>query len=138
MNYIPKNTDQISTRLTSLVASSFDGSESETTLRLIDGQAQQVVLKDKSKKVCTDIELYTRQLINDSSLELYHLSEHIRKRVPQFVDEKKNFIDLTKGLDSALSDVTDAREIVEKVSQLHEFERMKHLLKHSIDIIKKK
>ena len=40
------------------------------------------------KTAYVDLEIYGRQLYNDSSLGLYHMSEHIRKRVPQIVEEK--------------------------------------------------
>ncbi|CAG8499955.1 11542_t:CDS:2 [Ambispora leptoticha] len=170
---LPTNLDQFLARRTSSSASSLFGASSITSVgshSTLDINAQEVVLKEKSKKgiylctsvlismetlkqwilkrfldlirkkqpACADIELYTRHLLNDSSLGLYHMSEHIRKKVPQFVEEKKNLIALSNTLDLATANITDSRKIIENISNLKQFTNITNLLKNTLEIIEKK
>ncbi|CAG8435415.1 9134_t:CDS:2 [Ambispora gerdemannii] len=128
------NLDQFLARRTSSASSLFSTGSQST----LDINAQELVLKEKSKKACTDIELYTRHLLNDSSLGLYHMSEHIRKKVPQFVEEKKNLITLSNKLDLATANITDSREIIKNISNLEQFTNITNLLKRTLEIIEKK
>ncbi len=101
-------------------------------------------------------------MINGSSLGLYHMHEHIRKRVPQIVDEKvndlncnawayisffqwligffskKELINITTGLDFAISNVTDVYQVVEEMGKIQELNSASDLLKNTLDLIPKK
>ncbi|CAG8682404.1 9126_t:CDS:2 [Acaulospora morrowiae] len=101
----------------------------------LDPVTQETLLKEKVKKASADMELFMRQLYNDSSLGMYHMSEHIRKRVPLIVEEKRGLIALSKELDVEISDIKDSHEIVESIPKIQAFNNISEMLKNTIGIL---
>ncbi|CAG8670202.1 1713_t:CDS:2 [Funneliformis mosseae] len=102
------------------------GMASGSSIYSPDPVVQGANLKEKVKKACVDLETYIRQLYNDSSLGLYHMSEHIRKRVPQIVDEK---VEIT------IEDMKDSCEMVESMPKIPCFNNINEMLKSTLAIV---
>ncbi|GES86671.1 BLOC-1-related complex subunit 8 homolog [Rhizophagus clarus] len=100
-----------------------------------DPVIQDAILKEKVKK---DLEIYGRQLYNDSSLGLYHMSEHIRKRVPQIVEDKKVLTNLTKDVEITLEDMKDSCEVIESMPKIPCFNNISEMLKRTLGMIEVK
>ncbi|CAI2164806.1 297_t:CDS:2 [Funneliformis geosporum] len=81
---------------------------------------------DPVVQACVDLETFIRQLYNDSSLGLFHMSEHIRKRVPQIVDEK---VEIT------IEDMKDSCETVESMPKIPCFNNINEMLKSTLAIV---
>ncbi|CAI2165295.1 15135_t:CDS:2 [Funneliformis geosporum] len=90
---------------------------------------------DPVVQACVDLETFIRQLYNDSSLGLFHMSEHIRKRVPQIVDEKKGLIGLTKEVEITIEDMKDSCETVESMPKIPCFNNINEMLKSTLAIV---
>ncbi|CAG8818390.1 15439_t:CDS:2, partial [Gigaspora rosea] len=90
-------------------------------VNVADPLAQETLLKEMAKK---DFEAFLNQSYNDSSLGLYHMSEHIRRRVPQIVEEKRGLINLEKDLEITISDTKDSYELVKSLQTISNFENI--------------
>ncbi|PKC16148.1 hypothetical protein RhiirA5_348072 [Rhizophagus irregularis] len=103
-----------------------------------DPVIQDANLKEKVKKAYIDLEIYGRQLYNDSSLGLYHMSEHIRKRVPQIVEDKKVLTSLTKDVEVTLEDMKDSCEVIESMPTIPCFNNINEMLKRTLEMVEAK
>ncbi|RIA98497.1 hypothetical protein C1645_731564 [Glomus cerebriforme] len=103
-----------------------------------DPVIQDASLREKVKKAYVDLEIYGRQLYNDSSLGLYHMSEHIRKRVPQIVEDKKVLINLTKDVEITLEDMKDSCEVIETMPKIFSFNNINEMLKRTLEMVEAK
>ncbi|CAG8613380.1 14946_t:CDS:2 [Racocetra fulgida] len=99
-------------------------------VNVADPLAQETLLKEMAKK-----EAFLNQLYNDSSLGLYHMSEHIRRRVPQIIEEKRGLINLEKDLEIAISDAKDSYTLVKSLQTISSFKNIGDLLKSTLDIV---
>ncbi|CAG8502923.1 17537_t:CDS:2 [Acaulospora colombiana] len=106
-----------------------------TGATISDPAVQEMLLKEKVKKASVDMELFMRQLYNDSSLGMYHMSEHIRRRVPLMVEEKKGLMTLSGELDIAMSDVKDSHEIAKTIPEIDAFRNISKMLEGTIEIM---
>ncbi|RIB16011.1 hypothetical protein C2G38_2191124 [Gigaspora rosea] len=104
-------------------------------VNVADPLAQETLLKEMAKKASGDFEAFLNQSYNDSSLGLYHMSEHIRRRVPQIVEEKRGLINLEKDLEITISDTKDSYELVKSLQTISNFENIGNLLKSTLDIV---
>ncbi|CAJ0757380.1 4136_t:CDS:2, partial [Entrophospora sp. SA101] len=100
-----------------------------------DQQAQQANLKEKAKRASAEVEHYLYHLYNDSSIGLYHMSEHIRRRVPQIIEDKKSLISSTKDVEISNSDMKDSLGIVESITKTSSFDNIDEMLKNTIKLI---
>ncbi|CAG8563640.1 23231_t:CDS:2 [Dentiscutata erythropus] len=104
-------------------------------VNVADPLAQETLLKEMAKKTSGDLEAFLNQLYNDSSLGLYHMNEHIRRRVPQIVEEKKGLINLEKDLEITISDTKDSDTLVKSLPTISSFKNIGDLLKSTLDIV---
>ncbi|CAG8494548.1 2508_t:CDS:2, partial [Diversispora eburnea] len=81
--------------------------------QVIDPIVQEAMLKEKVKK---DLEAFILQLYNDSSLGLYHMSDHIQ-------------VDIT------ISDMKDSHEIVESMPKISAFNNISEMMKNTLKIL---
>ncbi|KAJ8656193.1 hypothetical protein O0I10_008206 [Lichtheimia ornata] len=96
--------------------------------RRIHGSVQQVT---------TGIVLTAKLAFNDCSIGLYQVADHIQRKVPVIVEDKKRLRAMKSRVETADSDITDARKVVADMEQIQSFQRISEMLKTSLDIVKK-
>ncbi|CAG8803289.1 20993_t:CDS:2, partial [Racocetra persica] len=129
----------LSTTSVTWIPSSFDSNllrmAHNNGVNVADPLAQETLLKEMAKKASGDLEAFLNQLYNDSSLGLYHMSEHIRRRIPQIIEEKRGLINLEKDLEIAISDAKDSYTLVKSLQTISSFKNIGDLLKSTLDIV---
>ncbi|KAI9322329.1 hypothetical protein BX666DRAFT_604527 [Dichotomocladium elegans] len=71
---------------------------------------------------------------NDCSLGLYQVADHIQRKVPILVEDKKKLQGLRRCVTTADSDLEDARRMVGEIEQLESFHQISTMLRASLDI----
>ncbi|ORZ10918.1 hypothetical protein BCR41DRAFT_372088 [Lobosporangium transversale] len=71
-------------------------------------------------------------VLNDSSLVLYRVNEHIHKKVPQLVEEKRALASTCKSVETANQDLEDARQIISSMQWLTELSEIEALVKRAL------
>lgn len=82
------------------------------------------------------VENTIKNSFNDASLGLYRVSEHIHRRVPQIVESKAGLRDIEQQVETANSDMKDARRIVEDLERIESFRHIGQMVKMSLSIVK--
>ncbi|KAJ3024431.1 UNVERIFIED_CONTAM: hypothetical protein HDU68_008163 [Siphonaria sp. JEL0065] len=86
-------------------------------------------LREKAQEVTSATSDSLLQLMNESSVGLYRIQEHILKKTPVIVAEKKAQQPLSSQIELAVSDVREASELVGKMNRVTGFHRSVELLK---------
>ncbi|KAI1298688.1 hypothetical protein EDD11_006758 [Mortierella claussenii] len=71
-------------------------------------------------------------VLNDSSLVLYRVNEHIHKKVPQLVEEKKSLGLILKSVKTANQDLEDARQTLSGIQRISELGAIEDLVKRAL------
>ncbi|KAF8939349.1 hypothetical protein BGZ58_009965 [Dissophora ornata] len=75
--------------------------------------------------------------LNDSSLVFYRVNEHIHKKVPQFVEEKKALVAIRKNVETANQDLEDARQTISGIQRITELGAIEALVKRALVAVQK-
>lgn len=73
---------------------------------------------------------------NDASLGLHRVSEHIHRKVPQIAESKAGLRDIEQLVETANSDMLDARRVVEDLECIESFRSIAEMVKTSLTIVK--
>ncbi|CAG8593346.1 4786_t:CDS:2 [Scutellospora calospora] len=103
------------------------GMTHSNSVAVLDPLAQKTLVKEMAKKTIIDLEVFLNQLYNDSSLGLYHISEHIRKR--------KGLINLEKDIEVTISDMKDSYAVVKTLPTISSFSSISDLLKNTLEVV---
>ncbi|KAF9389424.1 hypothetical protein CPC16_005810 [Podila verticillata] len=71
-------------------------------------------------------------VLNDSSLVFYRVNEHIHKKVPILVQEKKALANIRKNVETANQDMEDARQTISSMQRIAELGRIEELVNRSL------
>ncbi|KAF9948998.1 hypothetical protein BGZ72_009146, partial [Mortierella alpina] len=71
--------------------------------------------------------------LNDSSLVFYRVNEHIHKKVPLLVQEKKALVEIRKSVETANQDMEDARQTISSMQRISELSHIEDLLMERTD-----
>ncbi|KAI9256633.1 hypothetical protein BDA99DRAFT_516942 [Phascolomyces articulosus] len=104
--------------------------------RLPDEHERQKRTHEAAQQVTTGIEKTTQLALNDCSLGLYRVFDHIQRKVPQIVDEKKQLRTIREQVDTGTEDIVDVRKVVAEVERIESFNNISDMIKSSIAIIK--
>jgi hypothetical protein len=74
--------------------------------------------------------------LNDYSIGLYRISDHIHRKVPRIVETKKLIREKSRKVDIAVSDIEDVRKNVADLERLESFYNINHMIQQSIRILK--
>ncbi|RUP47570.1 hypothetical protein BC936DRAFT_145580 [Jimgerdemannia flammicorona] len=118
------------TRRSSISSLNKTGSPNTTSPEGIDFQ-----LKEKVRKATADMSTVMKLILNGASLSLYRVTEHIHKKVPVLVDEKKSLAVISAQVDLSNSNVADARRTVDIMSQIQSFNTVWEMLRKSLEIV---
>ncbi|KAI7864965.1 hypothetical protein BDF14DRAFT_1883808 [Spinellus fusiger] len=75
--------------------------------------------------------------LNDCSLGLYRVSDHIHRRVPRLVQDTSRLTTLGHDLETAILDIVDVRRVVGDMEPTQSFYHMSKMIKASLDIVRK-
>ncbi|KAF9960377.1 hypothetical protein BGZ70_008624 [Mortierella alpina] len=70
--------------------------------------------------------------LNDSSLVFYRVNEHIHKKVPLLVQEKKALVRIRKSVETANQDMEDARQTISSMQRISELSHIDDLVKRAL------
>ncbi|RUS17503.1 hypothetical protein BC937DRAFT_89896 [Endogone sp. FLAS-F59071] len=111
-------------------------------------EAVELQLKERVKKATFDTSLVIKSMLNDASVGLYRVTEHIQKKVPAIVDEKltntvihnrrdtqRSLAALAVQVDCANSDVSDARKTVTELLRNQCINSVGEMLRKSIELV---
>ncbi|KAI9327969.1 hypothetical protein BDR26DRAFT_874622 [Obelidium mucronatum] len=86
-------------------------------------------LRERAQEVTAATSDTLLQLMNESSVGLYRIQEHIIKKTPLIVAERKAQQPLGTQIELAVSDVREAAVLVGKMNRVTGFHRSVELLK---------
>ncbi|KAJ3072074.1 hypothetical protein HDU98_004345 [Podochytrium sp. JEL0797] len=86
-------------------------------------------LRDQAQEVSKATADALVQLMNESSVGLFRIQEHILKKTPMIVAEKKVQLPLALQIEQKVSDLREAQELVGKMNRVTGFHRSVEMLK---------
>ncbi|KAF9359915.1 hypothetical protein BGX34_008073 [Mortierella sp. NVP85] len=101
------------------------------TSLMLEG-SNSVLLQNKARKLSIHLSESITGVLNDSSLVFYRMNEHIHKKVPQFVEEKKALASIRRNVETANQDLEDARHTISGLQRITELGTIEELLKRSL------
>ncbi|KAJ3295353.1 hypothetical protein HK104_002770 [Borealophlyctis nickersoniae] len=81
------------------------------------------VAKAGNSTATSDVSDLIIHLVNESSLGMYRIQEHVHKKVPQLVADKRDIRTLSSQLTRASSNLHDAHDIVQGMNRIDSFSR---------------
>ncbi|KAI9014501.1 hypothetical protein CLU79DRAFT_721732 [Phycomyces nitens] len=106
-----------------------------TSLHSLDPEEKEQRVQDRVSKVSDGVVNTLKLAVNDCSLGLYRVSDHIHRRVPRIVQEKANLIALANDVDTANLDISDVRKTVADMERIESFNSMAKMVKQSMAIL---
>ncbi|KFH65766.1 hypothetical protein MVEG_07870 [Podila verticillata NRRL 6337] len=89
-------------------------------------------LVTKSRRMSIHMSETINGVLNDSSLVFYRVNEHIHKKVPILVQEKKALANIRKNVETANQDMEDARQTISSMQRIAELGRIEELVNRSL------
>ncbi|KAL0077606.1 hypothetical protein F4703DRAFT_1797383 [Phycomyces blakesleeanus] len=106
-----------------------------TSLHSLDPEEKEQRVQERVSKVTEGVVNTLKLALNDCSLGLYRVSDHIHRRVPRIVQEKNNLTALANDVDTANLDISDVRKTVGDMERIESFHSMAKMIKKSMDIL---
>lgn len=75
--------------------------------------------------------------LNNSSLGLYTVSDHIYRKVPRLIEMKKKIQQISSQVETADLDIQDAQKSICDIERIDSFVNMSKMIKLSLEIIAK-
>ncbi|KAF8933729.1 hypothetical protein BGZ47_010744 [Haplosporangium gracile] len=104
---------------------------------IMEGGSAGVSLQIKARKMSIHMSETITGAFNDSSLVFYRVNEHIHKKVPVFVQEKKALMSIRKYVETANQDLEDARQTISNIQRIVEFSAIEALVHRSLAAVQK-
>ncbi|KAI8138135.1 hypothetical protein BJV82DRAFT_322476 [Fennellomyces sp. T-0311] len=101
-----------------------------------DEQERQQRIYDGARQVTNGVVTTTQLALNDCSIGLHRVFDHIQRKVPQIVDEKKQLRTLREQVDTADEDIADARKVVAEIERIDSFHNISNMIKSSLTILR--
>ncbi|KAK3808791.1 MAG: hypothetical protein J3Q66DRAFT_406076 [Benniella sp.] len=120
----------ISSHASTLISGRTSPAPSGTSL-MLEG-SNSALLQSKARKLSIHLSESITGVLNDSSLVFYRMNEHIHKKVPQFVEEKKALASIRRNVEAANQDLEDARHTISGLQRITELGTIEELLKRSL------
>ncbi|KAG0362626.1 hypothetical protein BGZ54_008563 [Gamsiella multidivaricata] len=95
---------------------------------VLEGGAAGASLQSKARKASVHLSESITNVLNDSSLVFYRVNEHIHKKVPQLVEEKKALAAIHKDVKTANQDLEDARQTISGMQRITELSSIEALI----------
>ncbi|KAF9111990.1 hypothetical protein BGX27_004171 [Mortierella sp. AM989] len=104
---------------------------------MMEGGAHGISIQNKARKMSLHMSDAITSTLNDSSLVLYRVNEHIHKKVPQLVEEKKALVAICRDVETANQDLEDARQTISGMERITELGTIEELLKRALTAVQK-
>ncbi|KAJ3036677.1 hypothetical protein HDV00_002501, partial [Rhizophlyctis rosea] len=79
--------------------------------------------RDKVIKATTDLSDVLLHTLNEASLGMYRVQEHVHKKVPQLVADKHDLQTTSQSITRATSDLHDAHTVIRSWNSIDSFEK---------------
>ncbi|KAG0206373.1 hypothetical protein BGX33_007458, partial [Mortierella sp. NVP41] len=99
---------------------------------MMEGGSAGASLQIKARKMSIHMSETIAGALNDSSLVFYRVNEHVHKKVPVLVQEKKALVNIRKDVETANQDMEDARQTISSLQRITEFGTIEALVKRSL------
>ncbi|KAL1934391.1 hypothetical protein VTP01DRAFT_6573 [Rhizomucor pusillus] len=99
-------------------------------------QAKNAKVYENAQTTTHEFENTIKSSFNDASLGLHRVSEHIHRKVPQIAESKAGLRDIEQLVETANSDMLDARRVVEDLECIESFRSIAEMVKTSLTIVK--
>ncbi|KAI9104801.1 hypothetical protein DFS34DRAFT_645500 [Phlyctochytrium arcticum] len=76
---------------------------------------------DRVTKLTRDVSTYSVAILNESSVGMYRIVEHVRKKVPGFVQQKHDLRAVTNLATQSTSQITEASDIIQEIKEIDSF-----------------
>ncbi|KAK3839847.1 MAG: hypothetical protein J3R72DRAFT_447271 [Linnemannia gamsii] len=104
---------------------------------MMEGGSAGASLQIKARKMSIHMSETITGALNDSSLVLYRVNEHVHKKVPVLVQEKKALSSIRKDVETANEDMEDARLAISSLQRITEFGTIEALVQRSLAAVQK-
>ncbi|KAG0199131.1 hypothetical protein BGX28_007540 [Mortierella sp. GBA30] len=99
---------------------------------MTEGGSSASSLQSKARRMSVHLAESITNVLNDSSLVFYRVNEHIHKKVPLLVREKKALVEIRKNVETANQDMEDARQTISSMQRITELGDIEELLKRAL------
>ncbi|KAI9193033.1 uncharacterized protein BJ171DRAFT_535080 [Polychytrium aggregatum] len=86
-------------------------------------------LRDRADRAASELSEYSANLLNEPSMGLYRVQEHVHAKVPQLVQHKNDLTQLGKQVSLSNSDLDEAKEILNEMERIQSFENIIKMLR---------
>ncbi|KAF9924202.1 hypothetical protein FBU30_005797 [Linnemannia zychae] len=108
-----------------------------TMSMMIEGNSSGVSLQIKARKLSLHMSETITGSLNDSSLVFYRVNEHVHKKVPLLVQEKKALMNIRRDVETANQDMEDAQQTISSLQRVTEFGTIEALVQRSLAAVHK-
>ncbi|KAG1173477.1 hypothetical protein G6F70_005853 [Rhizopus microsporus] len=134
--------DQISSYAKKITSSNlFSASSSSSTASSFkldpSDEHKRKILKTKSQQALNEFTYAFLLSLNNSSLGLYTVSDHIYRKVPRLIEMKKKIQQISSQVETADLDIQDAQKSICDIERIDSFVNMSKMIKLSLEIIAK-
>ncbi|ORE03700.1 hypothetical protein BCV72DRAFT_27578 [Rhizopus microsporus var. microsporus] len=136
--------DQISSYAKKITSSNFNlfstssSSSTASSLKLDpNDEHKRKILKNKSQQALNEFTYAFLLSLNNSSLGLYTVSDHIYRKVPRLIEMKKKIQQISTQVETADLDIQDAQKSICDIERIDSFVNMSKMIKLSLEIIAK-
>ncbi|KAI8376159.1 uncharacterized protein BYT42DRAFT_605806 [Radiomyces spectabilis] len=106
------------------------------SIHSLDEEERSSRLQERVRRVSTGMVRTLKLSLNDSSVGLHRVMEHIHRKVPQMMDNRAQLRQLGQTVQTSNADIEDARKIVNELDQMQAFVEMANMIHKSLDIVK--
>ncbi|KAH7042480.1 hypothetical protein BKA57DRAFT_508722 [Linnemannia elongata] len=104
---------------------------------MMEGGSAGASLQIKARKMSIHMSETITGALNDTSLVFYRVNEHVHKKVPILVQEKKALVSIRKDVETANQDMEDARQTISSMQRITEFSAIEALVERSLAAVQK-
>ncbi|KAF9278070.1 hypothetical protein BGZ68_008806 [Mortierella alpina] len=101
---------------------------------MTEGGSSGSSLQTKARRMSVHMADSITNSLNDSSLVFYRVNEHIHKKVPLLVQEKKALVGIRKSVETANQDMEDARQTISSMQRISELSHIEDLVKRALAV----
>ncbi|KAI9249031.1 hypothetical protein BY458DRAFT_560004 [Sporodiniella umbellata] len=116
--------------------SSSSSSSSNSLTKQTNAEQKKSAFKAKTNQAINGFLRVFLLSLNDTSLKLYTVSEHIQRKVTRQIELKKKIRQLSEKVEIANLDIEDAQRSVRQIENIESFINISNMIKSSLDIIK--
>ncbi|RKP09722.1 hypothetical protein THASP1DRAFT_28492 [Thamnocephalis sphaerospora] len=103
---------------------------------MLESATPDALSEERARQAGRSIASALKTSLNDVSLGMFRVCEHVQKRVPQIVEDKKAFRRLEERATTGNANMEDARKIVRTLSSMNTLHNVEVWLSQAIELSK--